>query len=85
MQKLSFKKLPPFLQMFSILLLRVTALFFALHLIFYYIFDPKELPLNSSDLMTALWLGIRFDLRVAIALLLPLFLAAFSYCLDPYR
>ncbi len=85
MKKLSFKMLPPFLQMFSILLFRITALFFALHLIFYYIFDPKELPLSSSDLMTALWLGFRFDLRVAIALLLPLFFIGWIPWISPLR
>ncbi len=85
MLKSSYKKLPPFLQMFISLLFRITALFFLLHLIFYYVFDPKELPLNSSDLTTALWLGFRFDLRVAIALLLPLFFIGWIPYISPLR
>jgi phosphoglycerol transferase MdoB-like AlkP superfamily enzyme len=85
MQKLSFNKLPPFLQMFISLLFRITALFFLLHLIFYYLFEPKELPLSSSDTFTALWLGFRFDLRVAIALLLPLFFIGWIPWISPLR
>ncbi len=85
MQKFSCEKIPPFLRMFFVLLFRITALFFLLHLIFYYVFEPKESPLSSSDLMTALWLGFRFDLRVAIALLLPLFFIGWIPLISPLR
>jgi phosphoglycerol transferase MdoB-like AlkP superfamily enzyme len=85
MQKLLYHKLPPFLQMFFTLLASVTALFFLLHIIFYFIFEPKELPLSTGDLATALWLGFRFDLRVAIALLLPLFFVGWIPWISPLR
>ncbi|MEA1919443.1 MAG: sulfatase-like hydrolase/transferase, partial [Campylobacterota bacterium] len=84
MQKL-FSKLPPFLQMFFTLLLSITGLFFLLHIIFYLIYEPQELPLSSADLFTALWLGFRFDLRVAIALLLPLFFVGWIPWISPLR
>ena len=80
-----YKKLPPFLQMFFTLVIGVAGLFFLLHIIFYFIFEPKEFPLSIGDLFTALWLGGRFDLRVAIALLLPLFFIGWIPWISPLR
>lgn len=85
MQKLFTNKIPPFLKMYFTLLASITALFFLLHIIFYFVFEPKELPLSTHDLITALWLGFRFDLRVAIALLLPLFFIGWIPWISPLR
>ncbi len=80
-----FRKLPPFIQMFFQLLLALTLLFFILHLSFYAVFRPTDVPLSLGDLAQSLWLGLRFDLRVAIAMLLPLFFLGWMPWLSPLR
>lgn len=75
-------RLPRFLALATLLF---TAAFSLLRLGFWLYFDNPADPLPGGELLTALYLGLKFDLRLALLLLLPLFLLAWLPWLNPLR
>lgn len=75
-------RLPRFLALATLLYL---VAFSALRLGFWLYFDSSNDPLPGSELLSALYLGLKFDLRLALLLLLPLFLLAWLPWLSPFH
>jgi phosphoglycerol transferase MdoB-like AlkP superfamily enzyme len=80
-----WQKIPKILRAMLTLAVGLTALFIVLHLAFWIAFDDSQSPLGSSDLVQALWLGMRFDLRIALVMLLPLFFVGWIKWLSPFE
>lgn len=74
--------LPRFLALATLLYLTAFTL---LRLGFWLYFDNSNDPVPQGELLTALYLGLKFDLRLALLLLLPLFLFAWLPWLNPLR
>lgn len=75
-------RLPRFLALATLLFVLA---FGALRLGFWFYFDAHNDPLPGNELLTALYLGLKFDLRLALLILLPLFLLAWLPWLSPFR
>ncbi len=61
------------------------ATFSMLRLGFWLYFDPANNPVPLGELLAAFYLGLKFDLRFALALLLPLLLLGEVSGLNPFR
>ncbi|MEW6647964.1 MAG: LTA synthase family protein [Pseudomonadota bacterium] len=75
-------RLPRFLALATVLYLLAFSL---LRLGFWLYFDAAGDPLPAGELLTALYLGLKFDLRLTLLILLPLFLLAWLPWLSPFR
>ncbi len=80
-----YAKLPRLLQFIFCFVSGLTVVFVLLRLVFWMAYDDANAPLSLPDLMTAMWLGFRFDLRIAIATILPLFFLGWIKWLSPFR
>jgi len=78
-------KIPALLRFLLILVPVLTALFTVLRLAFWLSFNDSTAPLSHSDLSQALWLGSRFDLRIILETLLPLFFLGWIKWLNPFN
>ena len=71
------------------LLLAITFLtliiLFTLRLVFWLIFNNPGDPIPTNDLWYAFYLGTKFDLRLALYVLLPLYHLGWIKCLSPFR
>ena len=56
-----------------------------LRILFYWLFRGTTLSLPGGDLLDALALGVRFDLRLTLLLLAPMLLASLVPALNPER
>ncbi len=75
-------RLPRFLALATLLYVGIFSL---LRLGFWLYFDSPNDPLPGGELLTALYLGLKFDLRLALIMLLPLFLLGWLPWLSPFR
>lgn len=79
-----FLKTPRLLRFLSLFVLGMTSLFVILHLAFWMVYEDPASPLSSSDFWQALWLGSRFDLRIALVMILPIFFLGWIKWLNPF-
>ncbi|MGB6019232.1 MAG: sulfatase-like hydrolase/transferase [Sulfurimonadaceae bacterium] len=77
--------MPRILKFILLYTLALTSLLVAMRLLFYILFDSPEAPLASSDFWTSMWLGFRFDMRIAVATILPLFFVGWIRWLNPFN
>lgn len=63
-------KIPRIIKWVSLLFLLLIVLMSVLRMVFFYYFNPQHLSLLSNT--DALWMGLRFDTRIAAIILLPL-------------
>ncbi|MEN8147282.1 MAG: LTA synthase family protein [Campylobacterota bacterium] len=80
-----WNNMPRILKFILLYTLALTTLLVAMRLLFYVLFNTPDSPLPSSDFWTAMWLGERFDMRVAIATVLPLFFIGWIKWLNPFH
>ncbi|MGD8785372.1 MAG: sulfatase-like hydrolase/transferase [Thioalkalispiraceae bacterium] len=85
MQLITFTQHIPrlFRLILSIVLLTLLILS-ALRLIFWFAFDNPADPVPGQDLLYAFYLGLKFDLRLTLYVLLPLFLLGWIKWLSPF-
>lgn len=79
-----WNNMPRILKFILLYTLALTALFVAMRLLFYVLFNTPESPISSSDFWMAMWLGERFDMRIAVATVLPLFFVGWIKWLNPF-
>lgn len=77
--------IPRHLKLILILSVILTSIFIVMRVIFYIMFDDTAFALSTADTLKAFWLGSRFDLRVALAILLPLYLVGWISWLSPFK
>lgn len=65
-------KFPSHTRFFLRLILVQLSVFTALRLAFFFVFRETSLPYTGGELAHALWIGFRFDLRMALFIVLPL-------------
>lgn len=80
-----FLKIPRLLRFLLLFTTFMTTLFIVLHLIFWYKFEDPASPLSSADFWQALWLGSRFDLRIALVMILPIFFTGWIKWFNPFH
>ncbi len=76
---------PKILRYLFLLVCSFTALFVLMRLIFWIVYDAANAPLNTDDFLRAMWLGFRFDLRLSLVIILPLFFLAWIKALNPFE
>jgi len=79
-----WNNMPKILKFILLYTLSLTLLFVFMRLLFYILFNTPDAPLSSSDFWTSMWLGFRFDLRIAVATILPLFFVGWIKWLNPF-
>jgi len=77
-------KVPRLLRFLLIFVFAMTSVFILLHLAFWVVFEDAKAPLSSSDFWYALWLGARFDLRMALVMILPIFFVGWVKWFSPF-
>ncbi|MDH5785827.1 MAG: LTA synthase family protein [Chromatiales bacterium] len=76
----------PRLLRFSALLVLIYLLFLsAARLLFWKLFDNPNDPLLGGDLLQALYIGLKFDLRLTLLILLPMLLLGWIRFLSPFE
>lgn len=80
----TFQKIPRLLRFLMIFTTGMTSLLIVLHLAFWMLYEDPSSPLSSSDFWQALWLGSRFDLRIALVMILPIFFLGWIKWLNPF-
>ncbi len=68
-----FYKLPKLFRFLLVFIPSLTIFYVLLRVAFYIVFSDPSAPLNFDDFAQAMWLGLRFDLRMVILMILPLF------------
>src|SRR5512139_4005705 len=77
------RKIPPLLRFLAAAALFYTALFSAARIAFWLYFDNPNDPLPGNELLEAFYIGAKFDLRVALVVLLPIFLVGWIRLFSP--
>ena len=78
-------KIPKILRFLAIYIFSMTLLLSLLRVVFYFFFQDPQSPLSAYDLTMSLWLGSRFDLRMVVIMVAPLFfLGGFSW-FSPFK
>ncbi len=77
-------KVPRLLRFLSVFVLAMTSLLVVLHLAFWLVYEDPDAPLSSYDFWHGLWLGSRFDLRIALVMILPIFFLGWIKWLNPF-
>ncbi|MCK5663051.1 MAG: hypothetical protein KAI17_06170, partial [Thiotrichaceae bacterium] len=78
-------KIPTLLRFFLTMVPVLATLFTMLRLIFWLSFNDSTAPLSSTDFTQALWVGFRFDLRIILEIMLPLFFLSWIKWLSPFN
>ncbi len=78
-------RLPRLLRFSLLIVVIYTLALSAARLVFWRLFDNPSDPLGAADLLQALYLGIKFDLRLALLLVLPLLLIGWLRPLSPFE
>ncbi len=78
-------RLPRLTRLAALLVLFYTLAFSAARLVFWQLFDNPNDPLLGGDLLQALYLGLKFDLRLALLIVLPLLLLGWLRPLSPFE
>jgi len=79
------EKVPRLLRFLFAFVIGMTALMFILRLAFWIVFADSAAPLDSQDFWYSLWLGVRFDLRIALVMILPIFFLGWIKWLNPFN
>ena len=80
-----FLKLPKLLRFLLIFIPSLTLLFVFMRVAFYVAFDNPASPIDINDFSYAMWLGFRFDLRMVVVMILPLFFLGGIKWITPFR
>ncbi|MBU1658426.1 LTA synthase family protein [bacterium] len=80
-----FFKLPKLLRFLLLFITSLTLLFVVMRFAFYIVFNDPSSPLIMFDLMKSMWLGMRFDLRMVVLMILPLFLLGGIKWITPFK
>ena len=80
-----WNNIPKLLKFILLYTLILGTLFIAMRLLFFILFNTPDAPLTSSDFWTSMWLGGRFDMRIAIATMLPLYFIGWIKWLNPFN
>ncbi|PHR56400.1 MAG: phosphoglycerol transferase [Arcobacter sp.] len=78
------EKVPRLLRFLFTIVLFMTLVFVLLHLAFWMVFEDPAAPLSSADFWKSLWIGSRFDLRIAIIMILPIFFTGWIKWFNPF-
>jgi len=78
------EKIPRLLRFLFVIVASMTAIFIVLHLAFWIVFEDPSAPLSSADFWKSLWIGSRFDLRIAIIMILPIFFTGWIKWFNPF-
>jgi phosphoglycerol transferase MdoB-like AlkP superfamily enzyme len=78
------QKVPRLLRFLFAFVVGMTSVFIILHLAFWIAYEDPNAPLSRSDFWQALWLGSRFDLRIALVMILPIFFLGWIKWLNPF-
>ncbi|MBF0264828.1 MAG: LTA synthase family protein [Gammaproteobacteria bacterium] len=76
--------MPKLLKFILIIVVVMTVVFNLLRIAFFYSFSDANSPMSGADLLQSFWLGFRFDLRLAIIMILPLFFIGWIKRLSPF-
>ena len=80
-----FLKLPKLLRFLLIFITSLTFVFVLMRVAFYITFDDPASPLSMPDLIKAMWLGLRFDLRMVVVMAAPLFFLGGIKWFSPFK
>ncbi|MFA6195565.1 MAG: sulfatase-like hydrolase/transferase [Sulfurimonas sp.] len=80
-----FLKLPKLLRFLLIFITSLTLLFVFIRIAFFLAFNDPSSPLTLHDLSKSMWLGLRFDLRMVVVMILPLFFLGWIKGLSPFK
>lgn len=80
-----FLKLPKLLRFLIVFITSLTLLFVLMRVAFYIAFNDPSAPLTTHDLLKSMWLGFRFDLRMVVVMVAPLFFLGWIKWLSPFR
>jgi phosphoglycerol transferase MdoB-like AlkP superfamily enzyme len=78
-------RLPRLTRLAALMVLFYTLAFSAARLVFWRLFDNPNDPLLGGDLLQALYLGFKFDLRLGLLIVLPLLLLGWLRPLSPFE
>jgi len=77
-------RIPRLTRFLGLTLLVYVVAFSAARLAFWLLYDNPNDPLGSADLLKALYIGLKFDLRLALLLILPMLLLGWVKQLSPF-
>ncbi len=80
-----FLKLPKLLRFLLIFIPLLTLLYVLLRVVFYMLYSDPSSPLIFSDLIKSMWLGLRFDLRMVVLMVVPLFIFGGIKWVSPFK
>jgi len=80
-----FRRLPTLFQFILAITALTLIILFGLRVVFWVMFHNPAEPLPSSDLIYAFYLGTKFDLRLTLFALMPLFFLGGIRWFDPFR
>ncbi|MCX6076188.1 MAG: sulfatase-like hydrolase/transferase [Campylobacterales bacterium] len=78
-------KLPKLLRFLLLFITSLTLLFVLMRVAFFIAFNDPSSPLTLHDLFKSMWLGLRFDLRMVVFMILPLFFLGWIKGLSPFK
>ena len=79
-----FKKLPKNFKLLIKLSIGLQALLLMMRIIFLVVFRDTQNVMNSVEILQAFWIGVRFDLRIVVLTLLPLYLLGSIRWFSPF-
>ncbi|WP_294966965.1 LTA synthase family protein [Sulfurimonas sp.] len=80
-----FLQLPKLLRFLLIFIPSLTLLYVVMRIAFYIIFSDPMYPLMMNDLVKSMWLGLRFDLRMVVLMIIPLFALGGIKWFSPFK
>lgn len=75
--------LPRLTRLLPLIVLIYAAIFSAARVIFWLLFDNPNNPIATPDLLQSLYLGLKFDIRLALLIVTPLFVVGWLRPLNP--
>ena len=79
------ERIPSLPRFLILVVLFCLGLFSLLRVAFWFYFDSASDPVPAGELLTAFYLGLKFDLRFTLVLLFPLFVLGGLPWLNPFR
>ena len=78
-----YYRIPPLVRFSAAIVLFYLILFSAARLVFWQYFDNASDPFGGAELWQALYLGMKYDLRVALLLVLPMLVLGWYHRIHP--
>ena len=78
-------KLPKPFRFLLVFITSLTLLFVLMRVAFYIAFNDPDSPLIAHDIIKSMWLGMRFDLRMVVLMVLPLFFIGGIKWINPFK